>query len=59
MESTEPQFPDKVPDHGLFYVEAASANTAKTVTYDPKGAEHNVYIYFIVPSYLFQHIRSN
>ncbi len=32
-----------------FYVEAASANSAKTVTYDPKGAEHNVYIYFIAP----------
>ncbi|MBK6642101.1 MAG: CotH kinase family protein [Bacteroidetes bacterium] len=28
-----------------YYIEAAAANTALTVTYDPVGAEHNVYIY--------------
>ncbi len=28
-----------------FYIEAAASTTAKTVTYNPIGAEHNVYIY--------------
>jgi len=32
-----------------FYVEAASNNAAKTVTYNPPGAEHNVYIYVVAP----------
>lgn len=30
-----------------FYVEAASANADKTVSYSPEGAEHNVYVYFV------------
>jgi hypothetical protein len=28
-----------------FYVEAAANNTAKSVSFDPPGAEHNVYVY--------------
>ena len=32
-----------------YYIEAASANTAKTLTYLPAGAEHNVFIYFAAP----------
>lgn len=28
-----------------YYIEAAANNTAHTVTYDPVGAEHNVYVY--------------
>lgn len=28
-----------------YYIEAVSANTAKTVTYAPKGAEHDVFVY--------------
>ena len=30
-----------------FYVEASSNNSAKSVSYDPPGAEHNVYSYVI------------
>ncbi len=33
-----------------FYIEAAGNNTAKTVSYDPPGAEHNVYTYLITPA---------
>ncbi|MBL7913995.1 MAG: CotH kinase family protein [Bacteroidia bacterium] len=33
-----------------YYIEAAAANTSLTVTYDPVGAEHNVYIYLVSPS---------
>lgn len=32
-----------------YYIEAVSANTAKTVSYLPVGAEHDVFIYFIAP----------
>lgn len=32
-----------------FYVEAVANNTPKTVSFDPPGAEHNVYIYYIRP----------
>ncbi len=32
-----------------FYVEGAAANNAQTVTYDPPGAEHDVYIYVVAP----------
>jgi hypothetical protein len=32
-----------------FYVEAVANNIPKTVSYDPPGAEHNVYIYYIKP----------
>lgn len=32
-----------------FYIEAASNNPAKTVKYDPVGAEHNVYTYIVTP----------
>lgn len=28
-----------------FYIEAVSANSVNTVSYDPVGAEHNVYVY--------------
>lgn len=28
-----------------FYIEATAATTAKSITYNPSGAEHNVYIY--------------
>lgn len=35
-----------------FYVEAASNNTAQTVTYDPPGAEHDVYIYLVDPAFV-------
>lgn len=28
-----------------YYIEAVSANTARTVTYSPKGAEHDVFVY--------------
>lgn len=31
--------------HVRFYVEAVANNTAKTVSYDPQGAEHDVYVY--------------
>lgn len=31
--------------HVRFYVEALSANTAKSAAYDPAGAEHDVYYY--------------
>lgn len=33
-----------------YYIQAASANTAKTVCYLPAGAEHNVFIYTIAPN---------
>jgi spore coat protein CotH len=33
-----------------FYVEAVAANTEKTVSYSPKGAEHNVYVFQVTPS---------
>ncbi|MBK7853975.1 MAG: CotH kinase family protein [Bacteroidetes bacterium] len=33
-----------------WYVEAAASNTAKTVSYDPLGAEHDVYIYVVAPN---------
>ena len=32
-----------------FYVEAVSNNNSKSVSYDPPGAEHNVYIYQVLP----------
>jgi len=32
-----------------YYIQAASANTAKSVTYFPPGAEHNVFIYTVAP----------
>lgn len=32
-----------------FYVESVANNPAKSVTYDPAGAEHNVYIYLVTP----------
>lgn len=32
-----------------FYVEAVANNTAKSVSYDPVGAEHDVYAYIIEP----------
>lgn len=31
-----------------YYIEAVSANTARTVTYSPKGAEHDVFVYRVV-----------
>jgi hypothetical protein len=34
-----------------FYVEAAAADAAQTVSYAPPGAEHDVYIFQVVPSY--------
>jgi len=34
-----------------FYIEAASNNTAKTVTYEPVGAEHNVFVVQVHPEY--------
>ena len=33
-----------------WYVEATASNTAKTVSYDPVGAEHDVYIYIVAPT---------
>lgn len=33
-----------------WYVEATAANTAKTVSYDPVGAEHDIYIYIVAPN---------
>lgn len=33
-----------------YYVEAVSANTVGTVSYDPVGAEHNVYVYQVKPT---------
>ena len=33
-----------------FYVEAVAADVAHTVSYSPIGAEHNVYIFQVVPS---------
>jgi len=35
-----------------FYIEAASASVANTVTYDPPGAEHDVYIYLVTPTFV-------
>ncbi|MBP6335208.1 MAG: lamin tail domain-containing protein, partial [Bacteroidia bacterium] len=32
-----------------YYIEATAANTARTVTYMPAGAEHNVFVYLIIP----------
>lgn len=32
-----------------YYIESAAANTAKSVTYFPPGAEHNVFIYTVAP----------
>ena len=34
-----------------FYIEAAANNAAKTVSFDPEGAEHDVYIYLVLPSH--------
>lgn len=31
--------------HVRYYIEAVSANSVNTVSYDPAGAEHNVYLY--------------
>jgi PKD repeat protein len=33
-----------------FYIEAESDNSAKTLCYDPPGAEHDVYAYLVQPS---------
>ena len=33
-----------------FYIEAAAANSAKSVSFDPEGAEHEVYTYLVLPS---------
>jgi spore coat protein CotH/PKD repeat protein len=33
-----------------FYVEATSDNSSKTVSYDPPGAEHDIYTYLVLPS---------
>lgn len=33
-----------------FYVESAADNNSKSVSYDPPGAEHNVYCYIIYPA---------
>lgn len=33
-----------------YYVQAASANTAKSVKYLPEGAEHDVFIYTVAPN---------
>lgn len=33
-----------------YYIEAAANNSAKTVSYDPPGAEHNIYTYLVKPS---------
>jgi hypothetical protein len=33
-----------------YYVQAASANTAKSVSYLPAGAEHNVFVYTVAPN---------
>lgn len=35
-----------------FYIEATSATTANTVSYDPPGAEHDVYIYLVTPTFV-------
>lgn len=32
-----------------FYIEAVSANAARSVSYLPKGAEHDVFVYQVVP----------
>lgn len=32
-----------------YYIQAASANTSKSVSYLPAGAEHNVFIYTVAP----------
>lgn len=32
-----------------WYIEAAANNTAKTASYEPVGAEHDVYIYIVTP----------
>ncbi len=37
-------------DYVRFYVESSSNNTAKSVRYDPPGAEHNVYVYIVAPA---------
>lgn len=34
-----------------FYIEATANNAAKTVSYDPEGAEHDVYTYLVLPSF--------
>jgi len=33
-----------------YYIEAIANNTPKTVTYDPAGAEHDVYVYRVNPA---------
>jgi hypothetical protein len=33
-----------------WYVEASAANTAKSVSYFPAGAEHNVFVYQVLPA---------
>jgi hypothetical protein len=33
-----------------YYIESAAGNTAQTRTYDPAGAEHNVFIYLVTPA---------
>jgi hypothetical protein len=33
-----------------YYIEAVAADAAKTVSYSPAGAEHNIYVYQVVPS---------
>jgi len=33
--------------YGRYYIEAIAANTAATATYEPKGAEHDVFLYQI------------
>ncbi len=33
-----------------FYIESSAGNTAQTRTYDPPGAEHNVFVYLVTPS---------
>lgn len=35
-----------------YYVEAIGNNTAKSASYNPAGAEHDVYVYFIQPNYV-------
>ncbi|MBP6335057.1 MAG: CotH kinase family protein [Bacteroidia bacterium] len=34
-----------------FYIEAVSDNSAKTVSYDPPGAEHDIYAYLVQPKF--------
>lgn len=33
-----------------FYVEAVAGNAAKSASYSPKGAEHDVYVYLVAPA---------